>query len=354
MAKRTARELIEDAKNYVGRVSEALKSANKAYKLITKDVQIAEQRLQFKESSTYPDTFGVSYANSMAASGTIAEMLKISIRNAAEINEEFSRGIYLDALLAVADDPDIYRIVPFGRGWATRINVSIAFESVAGRLEDWAHGIEGWRDALGIDLEEQGANRGLRATNWWYTKVYRKSLEVATFKGRIAYAGRPAPFWQILNSGSTSLPSDRSDGSYNPVPASPTDFIGEAEGQMEAHFNSVMRGEQRQWREETALLRDEVNRARELLADIESLIGKLKADDRLDNFIIEELSKRSKTGDIAQYVDKDKLKDAIRRYRAGEEFTTKTIELTAKNQANRRIRPRVETFVNLVEGYGEL
>jgi hypothetical protein len=91
-----------------------------------------------------------------------------------------------------------------------------------------------------------------------------------------------------------------------------------------------------------------------LLNEIIELINQLKADERLDEHIIQQLNAQSKSGNIADYTDRHKIREAVKKYRAGEDFNVQRIELTAKNADNKRVRPRVSTFIRLIEGFGEL
>src|SRR5690349_13985536 len=223
-------ELIQKARAYETRVEDAVKAAREAYHKIGVEISYANERLRFKESNQYPEIYGVSYAGSMKSSQVTVGILQRAIDKATDTSDEFSKPWYKEALANVAQEPDIYRIVPYGSGWGMRISVIIGFDEAAGTISDWAHGITGYRDELGVRYGSEGTNRGLKATNYWYRKVYKNAgLANETFQNRLSYAGKPAPFWQILNSGSISLPSDRKDGSFNPVPSAPTDFIGEAE-----------------------------------------------------------------------------------------------------------------------------
>jgi hypothetical protein len=350
----TARELIAEARKYINNVHQALKLATKAYDKINDDLSYATSRLNFKKRSDYPNIFMKSLLGEVRRTGRLSTILKEEIQQALETNIEFSKEYYTKALYTVADDLDIFNIKFLGSGWRTKANVVITFEEGAGSLEDWSRGVSLYREALGVEVE-QGSNRGARATRYWVNTVFRNyNLSQETFKGRIDYAGRPAPFWQILNSGTpASLTSDRGDGSYNPLPAVPTDFIGTAESRIAVMFSDILEGEHTQWKKETAFLESDLRDARLLLIDIEELIEKLKADDTLDNYIIQRLNSRSKSGDIFEYADRDKILKAVQKYRAGEEFTTSTIELTAKNAA-KRVRPRVSTFIRLIEGYEDL
>lgn len=351
----SVRELLDKAQKYTTSVSEAVKAARDAYRIVTRDLAYAQERLNIKNSPYYPDTFSLAYVNNMKNSSVIQGILQSEIDKATQENEEFSKAYYKTSLFQVADDPDIYRIVPYGSGWNTRVSVIIGFEEVAGTISDWAHGIVGYRDELGVRVGSEGSNRGLKATNYWFKRVYQNDqLAQETFDNRLSYTGRPAPFWQLLNSGSLNMPSDRKDGSFNPIPSAPTDFIGHAEERIANHFRNVLLDEKERWEAETRTLEREIDNANELLNDIATLINNLKADENLDRFIIEELSTRSKSGDIKQYTDEHKLREAVKKARAGEDFNKTRIELTAKNAEGRRVRPRVQTLIRLIEGYGEL
>lgn len=340
------KELIKSLENYTGSLEDALSTANNAISQLNDDIAYAQYRLEVKERSDYPTNYAKSLARIMRESPGTFDTLKNSIQEAVKINEEFSIPAYLEPLLAVANERDIYNFRVVGSGWSSKLKASIIFEEVAGRLEDWANGILGYREEL-----EVKPGRGARATRWWLKKVFRTSLEASTIEGRLQYAGRPAPYWQILNSGSpASMASDREDGSYNPIRSVPTDFIGTAESQLEVHFKDSMELEHSTWKLEIRSLRDVINTAHSLVDELIKLIDRLRADEKYDRAIITVLNSRSKSGDISEFVDKKKLREAVKRFRAGEDFTTQRIELTVRNAENKRIRPRATTLIRILEG----
>lgn len=235
-----------------------------------------------------------------------------AIDEAVEVNTEFQQPAYRQALYAVAQDKNIYKLFTLGTGWGIKLHVEIVFESAAGFLNEWAHGIERYRESIktkGLDNEDSGR----RATEWWYTNVYGTSLEAKTIKGRLEFSGRLAPFWQILNNGSQPLLSDRAGG-YNPVPSRPTGFVDDPKFEIEQNFLTVIRQEQERWFQETRELKQIIAEYEQRRNEYSLEVNNLRTDIRLNTQVYESFDEKR------EFIDRNKLADAIKRLRAGEEF----------------------------------
>ena len=173
------------------------------------------------------------------------------------------------------------------------------------------------------------------------TKVFGTSLQTKTFRGRLELSGRKAPYWQLLNNGSTSMLSDRPDGSYNPYPTEPTDFIGNAERAIRAEFRELMLPEKERWFQEAKELEEQIETRVQIRDRITQNIQSLSTEVRLNERALRSF------GQDAEYIDKNKFADVFRRLRAGEEFENPIVELT-KRGSSKRIRRSVAKLEGLL------
>lgn len=305
--------LIEETRRYMNSLESTLTDAERIRNRLDREILEAKEKLRNKEQDTdYPNNLAAKIISEMRQDGSMSSLLISEIDNAIFENEEFSRTPYRMSLYEVAQDPDIFFARKTGDGWNSSLRIQIIFESVAGNSSDWARGIETFRQVL---KTKTGADKGGRATSWWYANVYRGSLEARTILERLDFSGRTAPFWQILNSGSHPLPSDRGDGSYNPVPANPTDFIGKAEDRILAEFTSLFNPERLRWEEEIRLFQREIQKAENISDDFTEEINQLRADAERDRRIQQEIEESTRR---AREIE---LEEEAKRYRVGEEFS---------------------------------
>ncbi len=341
MAKQT-KQLIEEAQSGLLEIERQLESAKVTRDKLSGQIRKAKEQLSKKRTDTkYPTKLVSSIVKQFIKDKLLYSLVLKEIDIATDTNPEFSHPAYLSALYRAANKNEIYKFFPKGTGWDIDMDIQIIFEEAAGDLSDWAEGVLAYRDELGVNEGEESKNSGQRATFYWVGKVFGTAKEARTIKGRIRGSGRLAPFWQILNNGSQPLLSDREDGSFNPIPASPTGFIEEAERKSESLFRAYFLPEKERWFAEIAELEVQIKDAESLResynADIAQLRPEAKANRRVyDSF-----------GAKKQFVDQQKLQEAVRRLRAGEDFGTQTIELT-KSNSSYRVRPTVRRLEGLI------
>jgi hypothetical protein len=308
-----------------------------------RELRNAKRRYQYKLTSVRrPNRIISQILNNIKKDAPTILIREIDL--AISINREFDAPIYRFLLYEVAKDETIYKFITKGSGWFTDMATQIVFESVAGNISDYARGITGYRQALKTKIGK-GKDSGRRATVSWIKTTFNNPTKLEqTILGRIGYASRQAPFWQILDSGSTNLASDRGDGSYNPFPSTPTDFIGSAERQINGEFLSQFIPQVAEWNTETNLLRDEIDVATQHQESIRESIRNISTDFAKSRDIIQRLGKDK------SYISENKLAEAIRKYKAGEEFDSTAIELTASG-APSRTRISVRRLEGLIEAY---
>lgn len=250
---------------------------------------------------------------------------------ATQTNVEFSNQVYRNLLYtAVKEDDTIFMFIPRGSGWGTQIGVQIVLER-AGTIDDYARGILLYREKLHVK-EGKKADSGRRATEYWLTKIYGRSLKLAeTVLNRVRMSGRPAPFWQLINSGSPAggLPSDRSDDSYNPFPSEPTGFVDNAERELRVELSQQIQEQAFIVVDETLSLKAEIDNAIEIKREALQLINSIDMDFAKTKQIIQKLGKPKR------YVDRNKLAEAVRKYRAGQEFDGATIDISRAGSGKR-------------------
>ena len=337
-------KLVEETRNSLSISEQWALEARRIRTLLNNELGNARERLKRKKESPYPNTLAKQIITEWKKDINAISGFLIEAIDKAAIGTEFEEpDTYKKHMYAAAKKVDIYNLRITGTGWDTTISPDIGFEEEAGNLADYARGIIAFRKEIHTKIEDEGSDRGEKATDWWYANVFGTSTQSRTLEHRRIASGKTAPWWQLLNSGSVGMASDRPDGSYNPIPQGPTDFIGEAERGMKAEFDTVFGIQKEQWLSEAALLEKEINYATEirngLTEDIKSVSLNPATMERL----------LQKLGPKAEYVDKAKLAAAYRKYRAGAEFETKTINL-AKSGTGKRVR----LTINQVEGLMEL
>lgn len=338
MAK-TVEQLLGETRQDFERLGIALEKAKETRDEYNRELRNARARLKRREESKYPDNLAEKFIDNMKK-GNIPQATTIKwIDNAIDTNIEFSASAYKKALYEVANDKSIYKFFKMGSGWSTRIDFQIIFESVGGTLADWGSAVTKYREQVlhskGLDSEKAGE----KATEFWYDKVYGTELENKTIIGRLARAGTKAPFWQILNHGSQPLSSDR-PGGYNPVSSSPTDFIGDAEFELEDQFLTLLNREYEVWFEEERKLRDVIAEYEEKRDEYSAEVKSLKVDINLDAQILTSFEGKEK------FLSQKKLAKLLKEIKAGNEVINFDVALkSSKNQLLITIRS--------VEGYIE-
>jgi len=259
-------------------------------------------------------------------------------------NKEFDNRAYRELLYEVAKELSIYKYEFAGSGLTLRLSGSIVFESEAGTLSDWGRGITIYREeTLKSKIGDEEDDYGGKATEWWLSRVYgNEALYAKTILGRKAASGRKAAFWQLLNSGTVPLSSDRPDGSYNPLdPSVPTDFVGDADRSIKREFNAEYFQEAAIWYDELQFYEKEISEVHTVVEEVSNEVKNLKVEASQNRAIF------NKLGKLKKYSDEKKLAQAARKYRAGEEFETKTINIAKSSK--RPVRLTVRRLEGLME-----
>lgn len=347
-ALKLAEQTQKDLENLEITVKDAAKARDKLNTVIIR----AEENLGRKRNDdTYPTKFANGIIKSMKTSGVLSTILIKWIDRAAIENTEFERSAYKAALYRVANEDDIYKMFVKGAGWNISLRPSIVFEEEAGDINDWAEAVEAYREDLEVKVgNDRRSKKGEKATAFWRDRVFGTGLEVITINARLGYSTGTAPFWGILNYGSQPMSSDRPDNSYNPIPAGPTDFIGDAEREIISEFRTYMEPERDRWFREIELMQEEINNAKEILQDLDRAIASLTPDKKKNRNFLERLF-----GGM-DYIDSDVLPKTENDLRVGDKFQTPSPESTDVNvikKAGRFLKGLVKKAIRKVRGYDD-
>lgn len=299
-------QLIRDEQKNLLATQEGVSRARTAYETIAKEIKNAQARYRRKVSEEHGEVTARKAIESIKA-GNVIETILINQITIAATGTEFEKDVYLSKMLEVANHKDVYKLIPIGAGWNSKISTQIVFEEDAGRLEDYARGIRAYRASLKTKQGGEGSKRGIKATEWWLTHVYGSTLEDRTVEGRVGVSGRPAPFWKILDAGSTPLPSDRKDSSYNPLIQKPTGFIKNAEDDINKEFITVFTKLKAEEFEEANLLQAEIDNAKTVREGMKNDLSHLSTDYKRNRQVLDSLGAKS------AYADEDKLAKLIQR-----------------------------------------
>lgn len=337
---------VKDTIKDLDATKSGVSTAQKAYDSLQDDIRRAKGRLSYKKSTRHAEVYARNIIKAFKNENYTRAVLLKEIDDAViRAGREFQQNenLYKFYLYQAAEDSSIYKLIPIGAGWGVRLSPQIVFEETAGNLDDYARGIEAYRASLGTKVDESGeTDRGLRATRWWREHVYTTDKYESTIEGRIGITGRVAPFWQLIAKGSTTLASDRPDSSYNPFPSQGIDFVTNAEDIIRREFISRFSEERKIWQEETQAFEREIKSAERLLTSLEEDLDNLTTDFAKNRATLK------KFGEKAKFISEERLAEAARRLRAGEEFETDRIELTAPGSPF-RVRPSVRRLEGLLE-----
>ncbi len=318
------KNLIKESQTGFSILEKELQSAMETRDEYNRQIKNARARLDRKEKSPYPDNYVEKYIEALKK-GNIPETTLIQkIDEAIQTNDEFNENIYKSALYSVANDKSIYKYFKLGSRWQSNLDLQILFEEEAGTLIDWSIGVHNYRRTVlhSKGLENDAA--GEKATEFWFTKVFGTTLNTKTVAGRIELSMKKAAFWQILNSGSPpSMASDR-PGGYNPIQSTPTNFIGDAEIQIEDNFLVAFREEFSKWADEEKELKGVIDEYIAKRDEYSSEVKELRAELKLNQRILNSFGAKK------DFVNRDKLTTTIRKTRAGEEFDNPRINLAMR------------------------
>lgn len=262
----------------IAEIDTVIQELGKSLAEITKQLEILKK--------VNPLTIASDYAFQDANRGAV-DTLVDNIYRAVQINTEFNHPIFLERLLEAANTPGVMILTQSGR----RLNVRITFGRVAGNLEKWARAVDTVRLEKGISIYSisnvDNPDPQL-LSHFWEEKYYKTAREGKSFIWghrnsadmyaekywdtmfrRLAVCGELAPFWEILDKGSTSMSSDIGGTPY-PV-NTPTNFISRTIQTLQEFYNASLAEYETQ-------IKKDVQESEKELSSIQAAIIKIIAD----------------------------------------------------------------------------
>ena len=209
------------------------------------------------------------------------------VRRAVRISREYNYEAFLNPLIEVGTNEDLYSIVPTGTGWNRTITVTLEMNSIAGTLEDYAEAVESARGALNVKEERDPE----LASKYWREKVYpykdgpyRKTIDL-----RMMAAISPAPFWSLLDNGNIDT-SMGSDIGGEPYPAyAGRHFVKHAEDEIRKFFLQKFREFKDEPSKDSDNIAKDIDDANELLAELQSQIDRMSREAQFMKTIAKEM-----------------------------------------------------------------
>ncbi len=233
------------------------------------------------------------------------------------LSQEFSHSVFAGNLMEAVRDPNSLRMFLNYSGLESTITVDNNLDEVAGSLEDWGRAVLEVREA-------RGGSRSTpeRASKSWavlFNNRQTSSPWAGIQQRRLSFAGKLAPYWQILDKGhaNISLVSDR--GGYATPTEAPTNFVSNTITDLEVMFKKELSNIKRSITRAKNKILKQADRARDLLAELDMLIvyvqenmgdvvGEISEEAALTNVVDRITERLSKT---KSSIDKDKLKSIV-------------------------------------------
>jgi hypothetical protein len=242
----------------------------------------------------------------------------IFVENAAQallFSSEFNHSVFANNLIqSVSQEESIHVSLNYA-GLNSTIIVDNNLNEVAGSLEDWGRAVLEVRDSQG------GSKTSPERASQSWAVMFRNRLSSSPWAGieqrRIQFAGKPAPYWEILDKGHANirLVSDR--GGYATPSEAPTRFVDKTTEDLQELFKKQLINIKRSITRAKNKLIKQTNTAKNLLLELDELffyveensaqlMGEI-SDEPVDtevvvNRVIERLSK------VKTSIDKEKLR----------------------------------------------
>lgn len=271
-----------------------------------------------------------------------------NIAHALLFSSEFNHSVFANNLIEAASQEESLYIYLNYAGLSSTITVDNNLDGVAGSLEDWGRAVLEVREATG------GSKTSPERASQSWAVMFRNRQSSSPWIGieqrRIQFAGKIAPYWEILDKGHANihLVSDR--GGYPTPSEAPARFVDKTSDELQDLFKKQISNIKRSITRTKNKLIKQVNAAKDLLLELDQLLlyveensGQLVGEisdepvntETVVNRVIERLSK------VKTSIDKEKLRVIV-----GEVLETGQIssynltsegrvEVTAKGSRNR-------------------
>lgn len=252
-------------------------------------------------------------------------------------NKEFDNPVYRQPLFETIESDETYLVRTTGSGFSSRISVDINLDRTAGRLNMWSAAIKAVRNELGVVVPRRDSKnyekRAIAASMAW-RRLYTTGQTDETIESRLAIAAKPAPFWPIINFGTTSLASDR--GGFPTPKNKPTNFVDKAEKEIKSAVLGLFDAA----KENYQTLFNDYNKFLEDALAIQERLDKIAEGIRLDLAAVRRLERE--LGVEIEQINRNKLEKAVELIRKGL-LTSGRVDITATG-SRRRVRPSVSTI----------
>jgi len=240
----------------------------------------------------------VSVTDASTLEKTLVEAPKIlweQIRLAVKKNPEFDNPFFTKRLHDAAFNPSTFTLVQFKNG---NIKVKLNLNETFGSLSDYGNAIKKVREELGTRSSAD------IASHFWSEKYYgaaregkpamvtrgrgknRKQVDQSakftwkywnTIRKRMSYAGKIAPFWEILDKGTMPIPNaHRKGGEGTAYPTNgATDFTGKTQIAIQKFYQSQTSKDKTVSKIDTTTLTKLMLEVKESIAFITGLIREL-------------------------------------------------------------------------------
>ena len=328
--------IANDALSEIGSIQNRIDKLRDADEYLRDERKTTEKALGVRKSSNVSSEAVKVALESAKMSGT--RILAEEIETALTETPEFDIALFSTGLYTASQSQDNFRVTRLGSGWSTLISVMVDMDVTAGSLDDYARGVEAFRE-----LADRRDPNPDRASRYWRERIYGGELYYQTIRYRLRHAGGLAPYWQLLDLGNVPMASDWGGTAY---PSNePTNFTMNTAIRMQAAFRNEMRSERAY---NDGIISDLVERLSSIdyyLQEIDNAVERLLDRDPVEEAVAEF------EGRYGEDISVTKLRDVLNRIMSGEEVRTTSegrIELTARG-ATTRPRPTLSSLVRALE-----
>lgn len=233
------------------------------------------------------------------------EILIKHVKNALNSSAEFSQPLYSRGLLEACSQEGIIDLIKFNVTSGT-FQVEILMNRFAGTLEDWANAVKKVREQIHKDSKRMGVADANLASYMFYEKyfsvdVYGKGLPpipymskgkikfrevktekykgkyTATINKRLEASSKLAPWWEILDKGTSNVKLSSDRGGYSSIFTSPTNFVEKARQEIyrvgRELYEDRLASEKKDAQRIAKNVRRRIKELEQIIAEIESYIA---------------------------------------------------------------------------------
>lgn len=318
-------ELIESS-DYT---SNALEKANK---LITK----AEDAIAFLEATieTLENPITAEETSDLLVEDVILQgkfLYDKEVKESVITNPEFAYLSFLEPLLEVGDNTDLYSIIVTGNGWSKRASVNLNMNEVAGDINDYAQAVLAARELAETNGRQNSPETASRLWARYYANKSRRGGGVYsdTIAARMQNMESLAPFWSLLNDGN-KIAMASNWGGYPTPDMEGTHFVENVEKDMATLFRDGIRLARYDVEASMQEMSSTIKETKKRIADLYGLIS------RLENNFEEPEVYADAIGKSVDDINKSKLYRTLDKATKGE-YLPKRIDIGLPGQPRVRI-----------------